>query len=136
MTCVFCTDPSASGEVVFENGDALVVVHPDWAVRGHLMVASKRHVENPSSLPAGEWAAIAALWHRVEGVLLELTGAGRAVAMKLGIATPHLHVHLYPVSASAGRDEVFAAIEGRSAVAPDPAFVADLRRRLGSVGSF
>lgn len=132
MECVFCVDPAASGEVVLEDESGLVVVHPDWAVRGHVMIAARRHVENPSDLRPDEWARFAALWRTTERVLLEVTGADRAVAMKLGLATPHLHVHLYPFPAGTGREEVFAAIEGKTAVAPDAAFVGDLRARLAS----
>jgi len=48
-----------------------------------------------------------------ERILLETTGTQRAVLMKLGIQVPHLHLHLFPVSAQAGRDDVFRMIEGQ-----------------------
>jgi hypothetical protein len=40
------------------------------------------------------------------------------MVMKLGIRTPHLHVHLYPFSSNATREEVFAAFEGRLTLPP------------------
>ena len=130
MTCVFCTDVTQAGEVVFEDDTAWVVIHPDWAVLGHAMVVAKRHVENASGLDAEEWLHVARVWQRAERVLLELTGAERAIVMKLGIATPHLHVHLYPVSASATREEVFAAIDGKTSVPRDPGFLDRVKTAL------
>jgi diadenosine tetraphosphate (Ap4A) HIT family hydrolase len=129
--CILCTAPESTGELVFENEVARVIVHDDWSVRGHVMIVSRAHVENPSDLRTGEWDELARIWHRTESLLLELTGCERAIAMKLGILTPHLHVHLYPVAATATREEVFAAIDGKSRVPRDEAFVASLRDGLG-----
>jgi diadenosine tetraphosphate (Ap4A) HIT family hydrolase len=130
MTCVFCTDVHQSGTVVFEDGRAWVVLHPDWSPRGHAMIVSKQHVENASSLDQDEWLHLARVWHRAERVLLEVTGAERAIAMKLGIATPHLHVHLYPMRAADDRARVFDAIEGNLTEPRDESFIDELRRRL------
>src|SRR2546421_131434 len=74
----------------------------------------------------------AAVHHRAEGALLAATKTDRAVLMKLGIATPHLHLHIYPVSAALGRDEVFEIIEARVRAAYDEALVAEVRERLAS----
>ena len=104
----------------------------DWAAqyRGHAMVVAKRHVENVSDLAAGEWAHIAALYARTERVLLELTNADRAIVMKLGIATPHLHLHIYPVSAKLDRAAVMRIIDAEVRADRDEAFVEELRRAL------
>ncbi|HET7435334.1 MAG TPA: HIT family protein [Thermoanaerobaculia bacterium] len=128
--CVFCTDVARAGDVVFEDEQAWVVLHEDWSPRGHAMIAAKRHVENASDLDADEWAHLTALWHRVERVLLRETGAERAIIMKLGIATPHLHVHVYPMRASDSRADVFEAIEGKRREARDERFVVAVRERL------
>ena len=40
-------------------------------------------------------------------------GAERVMVMKLGIQTPHLHIHLFPFREETTREEVFAAFEGR-----------------------
>jgi diadenosine tetraphosphate (Ap4A) HIT family hydrolase len=66
----------------------------------------------------------------VERVLLEVTGKERAIVMKLGIQTPHLHLHIYPTNATATRDDVFAAIDGKRSEARDEAFVAECHSRL------
>jgi diadenosine tetraphosphate (Ap4A) HIT family hydrolase len=54
-------------------------------------------------------AHLARVWHRAERALK----AERVMVMKLGIQTPHLHIHLFPFDATATREEVFAAFEGR-----------------------
>jgi diadenosine tetraphosphate (Ap4A) HIT family hydrolase len=130
MSCVFCTNPRKAGDVVFEDENTWVLLHPDWSPRGHAMVVAKKHVENASALDDDEWVHVARVWHRAERVLLAVTRADRAIIMKLGIATPHLHVHIYPVAATATREEVFAAIDGKAQQARDEMFVEMVRRHL------
>ena len=62
--------------------------------------------------------------------MLEVSGADRAVMLKLGIITPHLHLHIYPVSASLDRAAVMEIIEGRVREQRDPEFVRAVRARL------
>ena len=78
------------------------------------MVVAKQHVENVSDLGEDEWLHVARVWHRAERELRAATGAERVMVMKLGIQTPHLHIHLFPFAADATRDEVFAAFEGKA----------------------
>jgi diadenosine tetraphosphate (Ap4A) HIT family hydrolase len=130
VSCVFCDDASRAGDVVYEDEHALVVLHEDWSVRGHAMVAAKRHVENVSDLAADEWLQVAQLFARTERVLLELTGADRAIVMKLGIATPHLHLHIYPLSAELDRAAVMLVINAETRVDRDEQFVAAVREHL------
>jgi diadenosine tetraphosphate (Ap4A) HIT family hydrolase len=134
MPCVFCTDPPSSGDVLFEDPHVLVILHEDWSVRGHAMIVWKEHVENVADLTIEEYTHFAAIHHRAERALLAATGAERAVLFKLGIATPHLHLHIYPVSASLDRAEVMEIIDGRVRDAMDDrdrqAFVNELRERL------
>jgi diadenosine tetraphosphate (Ap4A) HIT family hydrolase len=130
MPCTFCSDPSAPRGLVFEDERVWVLLHPDWSPRGHAMVVAKRHVENASSLDEDEWLHLARVWHRAERVLLDATGAERAIIFKLGILTPHLHIHIYPMSAAATREDVFAAIDGNVSEPRDEAFVATIRNAL------
>jgi diadenosine tetraphosphate (Ap4A) HIT family hydrolase len=132
VSCVFCTDVRAAGEVLAEDERLWVVLHDDWAVRGHAMIAWKAHVENAADLALEDWVHFARTHHRVERALLDLTGADRAVILKLGIATPHLHVHLYPVPAALDRAAVMAIIDAKRREPRDEAFVAALRARLDS----
>lgn len=134
MTCVFCTNVRNAGEVLFEDGRLWVVLHNDWAVRGHSMVVWKEHVENMADLAVDEFMHFALVFHRAEAALLAATRADRAIVLKLGIATPHLHVHIYPVSAALDRPAVMEIIEARvrdpSGARERAIFVEDLRERL------
>ena len=82
-------------------------------MRGHAMVIWKAHVENIAQLSENEAGHFARIYRSAERVLLEVTGADRAIMLKLGIITPHLHVHIYPVSAALDRARVMDIIEGR-----------------------
>lgn len=117
MDCTFCRqlDPAAqrSEDLLFEDERVLAFLHEDWSVLGHTVVVWKPHVENLSDLSPAELRHFMAVYHRIEKALLRGAEARRAVVFKLGLLVPHLHLHIYPVSASASRPEVMAAIEGR-----------------------
>lgn len=130
MACTFCSNPLSVGKAVFEDDRCWVLLHHDWSPRGHAMVVAKRHIENASDLDEKEWLHLARVWHCAERVLLEATGAERAIIFKLGILTPHLHVHIYPMSAQATRDDVFEAFDGKKREAKDEEFVARVTAEL------
>src|SRR3954471_6340320 len=132
MNCVFCTNPREAGEIVYEDFRVWVILHEDWAVRGHAMVVWRQHVENVADLALHDAVHFAAIHHRAERALLGITRADRAVLLKLGVATPHLHLHIYPVGAGLTREEVFEIVDGRVRAAYDEAFVAELKERLAS----
>lgn len=110
MNCVFCTNPGGAGTLLEEDERTWVLVHP----QGQLMIVAKRHVENVSDLDVDEWLHVARVWHRAESDLRAKTGAERVIVMKLGLQTPHLHIHLYPFPSASTRDDVFDVIEGRA----------------------
>ena len=113
---------------MYENDIAAVAIHEDWAVRGHAMVIAKQHAENLSQLD--DIAGFMRVYREAERALLRITGAQRAAIMKLGIVTPHLHLHIYPVSAALDRAAVMAIIDGRVHVDRDERFVAAVRAAL------
>ena len=106
------------------------MLHEDWAVRGHAMVVWKTHIENVSDLSLEDAAHLSQVHHAAEKALLAATGADRAVLLKLGIATPHLHLHIYPVSAALDRAAVMAVIDARVQEPRDEAFVQHVRSLL------
>lgn len=130
MECVFCSDVTASGEVVFEDQRTWVVLHDDWSIRGHAMVVWKLHVENLSDLTPEDGAHFARALRRAERALLRVTKADRAILLKLGIATPHLHVHIYPVSSTLDRDAVMRIINSETREERDAAFIDRVRHAL------
>ncbi len=132
VACIFCTNPTKVGSIVLEDERCWVLLHHDWSPRGHAMIVAKRHIENASDLDEAEWLHLARVWHRAERVLLDATGAERAIIFKLGILTPHLHVHIYPMSSQATRDDVFAAFDGEKSEEKDERFVARVSAELSS----
>ena len=54
------------------------------------------------------------VYARAERAVLAAAGVERAMMLKLGIQVPHLHVHIYPVAATASRTEVFDTFDGKS----------------------
>lgn len=117
MDCTFCRqlDSAAhrSEDLLFEDERVFAFLHEDWSVLGHAVVVWKRHVENLSDLSPAQLRHFMAVYSRIEKALLRGAEASRAVVFKLGLLVPHLHLHIYPVSALASREEVMAAIEGR-----------------------
>jgi diadenosine tetraphosphate (Ap4A) HIT family hydrolase len=111
-SCLFCAHLN-SLQLLYEDDRIAVALHEDWAVRGHAMVVWKAHVENIAQLSENEAGHFARIYRSAERVLLEVTGADRAIMLKLGIITPHLHVHIYPLSAALDRARVMDIIEGR-----------------------
>jgi diadenosine tetraphosphate (Ap4A) HIT family hydrolase len=107
-----------------------VAFHEDWAVRGHVMVIARQHVENLSDLD--DLGAFMSIYQRTERALLDATGCERAIVIKLGIMTPHLHLHIYPVAATATRAEVMAAIDGKTRVPRDEALIEQVRKLMES----
>ena len=125
-SCTLCADDTA--DILYVDAAARVAFHDDWAVSGHAMVIARQHVENLCDLD--DLAGFMSVYERTERALLEATGCERAIVMKLGILTPHLHLHIYPFAATATRAEVMAAIDGKTRVARDEAFVERVRAML------
>lgn len=119
--CNLAAAPEASPLHITKNPRAFAILHDDWATRGHAMVVSMRHVENLSDLPREERDAFVDLYTRLERALIEVLNLERVVLLKLGLAVPHLHWHLYPVSATRNREDVFAAFDCQTRDEPDEA---------------
>lgn len=132
MACVFCEEPWTAGEILVETRAATVILHDDWAVRGHTMIVAKRHVENLSDLGDSDATDLLHVTRTVEDLLLEQTGTDRAILLKLGIQTPHFHLHIYPVSSELDRAAVMKIIDAKVRVPVDEQFVRIMRDRLGS----
>jgi diadenosine tetraphosphate (Ap4A) HIT family hydrolase len=107
-----------------------VLLHEDSAVRGHAMVVWRAHVENVSDLSEQDAAHFARVHHAAEKALLAVTGAERAVLLKLGIMTPHLHLHIYPLSAALDRAAVMAILDGKTREEREPGFAARVAAAL------
>lgn len=114
--CRLCADVPELG---FFDDDVLVAgLSDEHACRGHTMVVARRHVENVSELGEDEASRFFARYREIEGALLRVFGADRVLAVKLGLAVPHLHIHLYPVSRDVTREEVDAILARRVRLEP------------------
>jgi histidine triad (HIT) family protein len=131
MPCTFCDE---THDAVYADDRCFVMLHDDWAVPGHAMVVWRNHVQNLSDLNSNELAHFTSVFVRAERALLALTGAERAIIFKLGIATPHLHVHIYPVGAELDRAAVQAIIDTKTrenvSAEERGKFAEEVRRRL------
>ena len=128
--CILCDDLASAGEIVFSSVVADVLLHPDSAVRGHAMVVAKRHVENIADLSDDEARDLALVQRAAERALLEVTGADRAILLKLGIQVPHLHIHIYPVPDTMTRAGVMNVIDAKVSEVREPGFAAAVREKL------
>lgn len=117
MECLFCRQLESaahrSEDLLFEDERVFAFLHEDWSVLGHAVMVWKSHVENLSDLSPTELSQFMAAYQGIEKALLRAARAARAVVFKLGLMVPHLHLHIYPVSASADRPEVMGAIDGQ-----------------------
>ncbi len=112
MSCLLCDTPERAGTIVFDDDRVLVLLHDDWAVAGHALVVARQHVENASDLDPVDAAHFWEIYARAERAVLAASNADRAMMLKLGIAVPHLHMHIYPVAATTDRTAVFEAFDG------------------------
>lgn len=111
--CELCAAPAPS-LLLYEDDRVYAMLHADRAVAGHAMLVARAHVENLSDLPVDDALHFTRIHHALERALLAATGSDRMILLKLGLKTPHLHLHLYPVSKSADRAAVMRAIDAAS----------------------
>jgi len=94
------------------------------------MLVIARHVQNFSDLTDSEAQQFARVHKVVERALLEVTRADRAILLKLGIAVPHLHVHIYPVNASLSRADVMRIVNAEVSEQREVGFAKAVRDRV------
>lgn len=122
-SCQLCeANLSSAGELIVDFGDWKLLLHPDSAVRGHAMLVLSRHAENFADLTDSEAQQFARVEKVAERALLDVTKMDRAVLLKLGIAAPHFHLHIYPVPRAMTRTEVNRVINGEVKEERDPDF--------------
>lgn len=128
MPCVFCDSPPA--DPLYADDRCFVVLHDDRAVRGHAMVVWRGHVENLSDLGDDDARHLLDVHRHAERALLDVTGAERAVLLKLGIQTPHLHLHIYPVAATLDRPAVQEILDAQRRDPVEDDFADKVRARM------
>ena len=106
------------------------MLHPDSAVKGHSMLVAARHVENFCDLTDSEIHQLGRVQRVCERALLDVTRTDRAILMKLGIQTPHFHLHIYPVKRGMTRDEVMRVIDAKVSETREAGFAKALLDRI------
>lgn len=94
------------------------------------MLVLMRHAQNFSDLTDDEAQQFVRVEKVCERALLDVTRTDRAILLKLGIATPHLHVHIYPVSGALGREEVQRIIDAEVREEREAGFAKAVRERI------
>ena len=128
--CPLCEENPDRALEFFRNEAAIARLSDEWAVRGHSVVVCRSHVENVSDLGDEELEGFFRAYRFAERALLDVVGAERVVSVKLGLAAPHLHIHLYPISRSTTRADVIDIIERRVRDEPTPSERDRLVRKL------
>ncbi len=100
--CTFCAlqYQSDNPDIVFEDDRIIVVLDPDWVVKGHTLVIWKKHYETASELPQDDFRYFADMLYRTEKAVMRIAGGKKAVILESGILIPHFHMHVYPIQDS------------------------------------
>lgn len=102
--CLFCalaSDRARTPHWIAESPEALALLSPEPASRGHTVIIPKRHYSDLSSIPDADWAALNRLTLRVVVLLRKRLGS-RGEYLYCGSWTrpgrqyPHLHLHVVP----------------------------------------
>ena len=94
------------------------------------MLVIARHVENFADLTDSEAQQFARVQKVAERALLHTTGTDRVILLKFGIAVPHLHIHIYPVSRKLTRADVMRIINAEVSEERPAGFAKTLRDQV------
>lgn len=95
-----------SGEIpcekIYEDARFAAVLEPAPLSAGHAFVFPKREAESWLHLDAEELAALTALAQKLAKAIQRAFPCPRVALAAYGVVTPHVHLHLIPVSGGAG----------------------------------
>jgi diadenosine tetraphosphate (Ap4A) HIT family hydrolase len=105
MDCLICQE--LAGEVDLPGGlvvddERVAAFHiPPREVGGghylgHLLVVTRRHVDQLPDLTSQEAGAAMAAAHRLAGALRDVQGPERIHLAVVGLGVPHFHLHVFP----------------------------------------
>ncbi|MEK9150797.1 MAG: HIT family protein [Patescibacteria group bacterium] len=103
MDCLFCKiiNKEISADVIYEDGDVVVVLDVQPRAPGHAIVLPKIHVENILELPEENIQGVFAAVKKVVGLLEKsLKSDGFTIGINHGRVSgqtiDHLHIHVIP----------------------------------------
>ena len=104
--CIFCIQPEAAdlrtALVLARTASAVVMLNRFPYMNGHVMVAPRRHVADPSVLPAAEYGELGEVLRRAMAIVqVTFHAEGMNVGLNLGRAagagiSEHFHWHIVP----------------------------------------
>jgi diadenosine tetraphosphate (Ap4A) HIT family hydrolase len=99
--CPFCEPRVLAAQVIYESTLSLALLNYKPAVKGHMLILPKRHVERYEELTAEEAASLQALIAKVDRAERAIFGAtGYTLLEKngreAGQSVPHVHFHYFP----------------------------------------
>ena len=106
--CLICKKISEGDikNLVYQDDKVLVNIAEDWVIKGHIIVAPKRHVINISDLTEEEYKYFSSVVYRTEKALLEILSKNKSIIFKSGGFVPHLHFHIYPIMDTTAWQEI------------------------------
>jgi diadenosine tetraphosphate (Ap4A) HIT family hydrolase len=91
---------SRTGPAIFDDGGWLVSHFPkletEKATRGHLLIESKRHIQDMSEMNEEEASALGRLIRNGSALIRERLQAEHVYCFRINDKTAHLHFHLIP----------------------------------------
>ena len=101
MSCVFCEIVARRKEaaLVYEDADSLAFLDHRPVFHGHVLLATREHIETLADLPAALIQPLFANAQVLAGAVQQAIGAeGTFVAInnRVSQSVPHLHIHIVP----------------------------------------
>ncbi len=101
MSCIFCEIVGGEKEaaVVFEDANSLAFLDHRPVFHGHVLLATREHIETLADLPAAliqPFFANAQLLARAVESAVGAEGTFVAINNRVSQSVPHLHVHIVP----------------------------------------
>lgn len=101
MGCVFCEIVARSKEaaMVFEDAESVAFLDHRPVFRGHVLLATREHIETLADLPAEliqPFFANAQMLARAVEKAMGAEGTFVAINNRVSQSVPHLHIHIVP----------------------------------------
>ncbi len=92
--CVLCEQ--CRDEILVENDEAFVIHAGDPIMPGHLIAATKGHVETLSQMTPGQAGGLFALVAEAARRAVPVTGAEKYYIVSIADMVRHYHIHILP----------------------------------------
>lgn len=94
--CFLC-EPISPDLLIWEDNNFIVLLDAYPSVKGHVIIASKEHVEALSDLSEELSSNLMMLARKVDEALRQIFNPFRVAIVSSGLAVKHLHFHVIPI---------------------------------------